>query len=79
MEPNFKSMDSTQGRYNETINWCKEYVLMMEERRKDQEDAIMQAEYNYSQERTAKNKNKGKTFRVIDHTLPVWTNRKLSY
>lgn len=71
MEPNLKSMDFTQERYNETIDSCKMYVMMMEKRKLYQEAIITQAEYDYSQEETAENKKKGRNFRVLHPTLRV--------
>ena len=71
MEPNFKSMDSTQEHYNETIDLCKIYVLMMEKRKIYQEAIITQAEYHYNQEETTGNKNKGRLFQVMHPTLRV--------
>ncbi|KAF7502702.1 hypothetical protein GJ744_005241 [Endocarpon pusillum] len=65
MEPNLKSMDFTQERYKETIDLCRKYVMMMEKRKIYQEAIITQAEYNYSQEQTAKNKNKVDLERVF--------------
>ncbi|ERF74401.1 hypothetical protein EPUS_06579 [Endocarpon pusillum Z07020] len=65
MEPNLKSIDFTQERYNETIELCKTYVMMMEKRKICQEAIITQAEYDYSQEETARNKNKVDLERVF--------------
>lgn len=78
MEPNLKSMDFTQERYNETIDLCKIYVMMMEKRKIYQEAIITQAESDYSQEQTAENKNKGRPFQFIQPILRV-DKRELSY